>query len=517
MADLKRSLIRNTLFNVLGYCWTMVLGFLVTPVLIHFTGLRDYGLYILLGTLLSWIWILDLGLSTAATRFLSIYASSGEERRYSKCLSTTIVVKSIVGLAISALVLVATGPISRLMGFTDPAHDNLILQIMTLTHAISNLSQALNAGLAARQRMDIPNRIGLALSIPITAMSVLTLVFGWGLPGFLAANLISSLIYLALSWRSLIKYCPHGNAPSFRFSLDEWRQMLSFSKKQTINRLADSILATADRLALGNQLQAVSLYQLGATIVGRIREFTALTVSAAIPAGADLYAREDWAGMNQLFQRGTKYLLLLGLPLMTYAALFAEEVLTLWIGNPLPESAWIIRLLAPGYTLNVVAAMAASVAAAANRPDLQVRSSLLALTAALTVYLSWGFSRGMTGVAVSISAGYAVLGLAMLASLHHAMRGRLMPLPWKALLPTLVSLIAAVLAVGAPAKWFSLASGWVHNRGRGAVFIAITAAAASFAYVVCLKFTKALDEQDVKDLKTVFHKEPLPPGEGHSK
>ncbi len=511
MGNLKRNLIRNTAFYAVSYFWTLVLGFLFTPILVHYVGLKTYGLYILFGSALGWLWILDLGISSAATRFMSRYAAEGNEDRFADCLSTTLVVKALAGIVIAGSILIAAGPVARWLEAPDAAGAGRVLQLMGLTYVVTNISSAYNAALAARQRMDIPSRLGLALSVPGTAAAVAALALSWGLAGFLAANLAVALVYLVLARQAMGRVAPAAGMSPRRFSGRELRELLSFSRKQAVNRLTDIFLASADRLALGSNLQSVSLYQLGATVGWRIRDVTALTVSASLPVATDLHARGDWAGMDQIFRRGTKYLMLLGLPLMLFAAIFAEEVLMFWMGGDLPSSAAVLRILAGGYFLNVLAAMAASAGAAAIRPGLQARSSLAAVAAGLVAYFSWGRLHGLPGLAMSVSIGYGVLGLATIVSVCVALRGRLSLPLGEVLARPLAATVLATMLVGIPSKWLSITREWAWDRASAAIFVGCAAAAAMAAYAAALRLFKALDGRDWDAIKSVFRKD-APPG-----
>jgi O-antigen/teichoic acid export membrane protein len=506
MGDLKRSLVRNTFFNALGYCWTLLIGFLVTPILIHFIGLKTYGLYILYGSILAWLWILDLGLSTAATRSLSHHAADGKEDLFWECLNTTITIKLAVGLFIAGSAFLGSDLLSNLPGMNTLPGTGPVLRIMALSYAISNFSQAYTAALAARQRMDIPNRLGMFISIPATAVSVTALALGMGLEGFLAVNLAASTLYLALARSTLRRISPSPTIPTPFFSRLEFRELLGFSWKQSFNRMADTFLTSADRLILGSDFTAISRYQLGATIGWRIREFTATSISAAFPAATDLFAREDWTGLNQMFRRGTKFLSLLAFPPMLFATIFAEEILTFWLGGLPPDSALVLRLLAIGYFVNVLAALSATVAAAADRLDLHVRSSAASVVAVVILYGLMGRHHGLPGLAASVSAGFALLGILLIVQVCVHFRGRL-ALPVQ---ETICRPLAATLLAAAPAtilgKWYTLSQGCPETRPRSGVFLAIIGVIAAILFPLCLKWLRVLEDQDRELIRSIFRR-----------
>ena len=504
---LKKQLLRNTLFAVVGHFWTLLLGVVLTPVLISCLGLPAYGLYIVATSILGWSWILDLGVSTAAVRFLSDHAARGDEERFSECLSSAWVIKVGAGIAIAALGVFGGEWLAGFLPFPDPSVTRRAWLLLCLTAAVSNMSLLWNAVLSARQRMDLAVRIGLALSLPSAAAVVVTVARGGGLQGFLLVNLVVALLYFLLSGGAALRVGAWKGAASFRPSRRSFGDLASFSRRQAVARLAETVLATGDRMALRSSLSSVSIYQVGATVAARLRDAVALLVSAGMPAATDLYARQDWKGVEKILQRGTKYLVLVGFPLMLFAALFAEEILVLWVGTAFADSARVLRILLAGCFLNVVAAMAATVGAAANRMDIQERMSLIAVAVLAAVYLGWGRFHGVIGVAASISLAYAVLGLGQLFGMRAALEGRVV-FALGSLMgrPIAAALLAAT--VGIPAKWLALERLELGTRPAAGLFVVGTALVAMAAYAAALRWLKVLDREDLELLKSFFRRVP---------
>jgi O-antigen/teichoic acid export membrane protein len=504
---LKRRLLRNTFFNVIGHVWTLLLSLVLTPILISYLGLPDYGLYIVVSSILSWSWILDLGVSTAAVRFLSDHAARGDEDRFSECLSAAMLIKIGAAVAIAAIGVFGGGWLARLLDFPDPSVTRRVWLLLCLTSAISNISLLWNAVLAARHRMDLAVRIGLALSLPSAAAVVATVASGGGLQGFLLVNLMVTVLYFLLAGGAALRAGAWKGAASFRPSRRSFSELGSFSRQQTVARLAETILATGDRLALRRNLPSVSVYQVGATVAARLRDAVALLVSAGMPAATDLYARQDWKGVEKILQRGTKYLVLVGFPLMLFAGLFAEEILVLWVGNAFVESALVLRILLAGYFLNVVAAMAATVGAAANRMDIQQRMSLMAVAVLAAAYFGWGRFHGLIGVAASISLAYAALGVGQILGMRAVLEGRVVFAVASLFGRPIAATLSAAL-VGIPAKWLALERLEVRTRPIAGLFVAGTALLAMAAYAVALRCLRVLDREDIDLLKSFFRSMP---------
>ncbi|MDY5496372.1 MAG: oligosaccharide flippase family protein [Anaerobutyricum sp.] len=54
-----------------------VIGFLYVPILLHYIGKSEYGLYQLMGSLIAYFGVMDFGLSAAVIRFYAKYRAEG--------------------------------------------------------------------------------------------------------------------------------------------------------------------------------------------------------------------------------------------------------------------------------------------------------------------------------------------------------------------------------------------------------------------------------------------------------
>ena len=71
-------IIRSIFSNWVGLAVTGVISIFLTPFMIHRLGNFEYGMWVLVGSLLDYYGLLDLGMRTAVFRFVSQFKGSGE-------------------------------------------------------------------------------------------------------------------------------------------------------------------------------------------------------------------------------------------------------------------------------------------------------------------------------------------------------------------------------------------------------------------------------------------------------
>lgn len=67
-----------------------VIGFLYVPILLHYIGKSEYGLYQLIGSLIAYFSIMDFGLTAAVIRFYTKYKALEDEQGMENILAISL-------------------------------------------------------------------------------------------------------------------------------------------------------------------------------------------------------------------------------------------------------------------------------------------------------------------------------------------------------------------------------------------------------------------------------------------
>src|SRR5690554_4839996 len=65
----------------------ILIGFIYVPVLLHFLGKSQYGLYQLMGSLIAYMAVMDFGLSGTITRYYSRYLALDDKENQANILA----------------------------------------------------------------------------------------------------------------------------------------------------------------------------------------------------------------------------------------------------------------------------------------------------------------------------------------------------------------------------------------------------------------------------------------------
>lgn len=123
MSQLKKGAI----LSYLNIGLTNIIGLILTPFIIRSLGDSEYGLYTLLGSIIGYLSILDLGLNNAIIRYVSKYRAQKDSKGEENFLATTFLIYAII----SVLVVVIGG----ILYFKLPEIFKNSLSIRELTEA----------------------------------------------------------------------------------------------------------------------------------------------------------------------------------------------------------------------------------------------------------------------------------------------------------------------------------------------------------------------------------------------
>ena len=78
----------GVILSFLTLALTNIVALVLTPYMLRSFGQSEYGLYVLIGTLVSHLSLLDLGLGTAVVRYVAHYRAMKDRRAEENFLAT---------------------------------------------------------------------------------------------------------------------------------------------------------------------------------------------------------------------------------------------------------------------------------------------------------------------------------------------------------------------------------------------------------------------------------------------
>jgi O-antigen/teichoic acid export membrane protein len=442
-----------------GTIFTALAGYIFKIYLARTLGSEALGIYALGMTVAGLFGVFGgLGISWAALRFPAAYASTGRREELQSFVTWgVLILSSVNGILAIGIVLARHWVSIRL--YHTPALANYLhlFALILFTGALTNFfGQLLTGFKGTAKRTIITSFVGVLLNI---FLAVILLTLGTGLWGYIAAQVASAIIVLALLiWATYrIARIP------FRFRLTKISsvraEMFSFAAAAFAMELTGFLYAQTDKIILGSYLNArmVGIYSIAATIVAFVSIMLQSVNQIFSPTIAELHARGESELLNRLYQTLTKWVIGLTLPLATVVIVFSRLLMRIF-GHEF-EVGWVILVIGTvGQLVNCSTGSVGYLLLMSGNEKKLVRIQMA--MAVLTVVLCLLFvSRwGITGAAVATASANALTNLWCLLEVKKSLG--LFPYNrsyWMLAAPALMTFAAAIgLRIGLQSILFDI-------------------------------------------------------------
>ena len=330
----------NIIANFSGKVWKGILGLAFVPIYISIMGVEVFGLIGVFLSLSALFALLDMGLSTTLNRELSRLSVAEDSAQESRNLVRTFeVVYWGIGILIGIAVIILAPLIAKYWINSTSISSETIEQAL-LIMGILLASQWPNAiysgGLKGLQR-----QVGLNVirSVSVTVRhggAVLVLLFispsilSFFLWQFFVA-LLTTIVLAIWLWKSLPK-------SGYRSKFDKklFIKNRKFTSGMMNITLVRVLLMQLDKIILSKMLtlEMFGYYMLAFNVAAVLISLVGPVYSALFPQLSQLVAGERETDISNLYHKGCQLVSIIILPISITLFFFAEEILSIWIGDP---------------------------------------------------------------------------------------------------------------------------------------------------------------------------------------
>lgn len=401
------------LLSYLNIALHAIVGFLYVPILLHYIGKSEYGLYQLIGSLIAYFSIMDFGLTAAVTRFYTKYKALKDKVGMENILAI-----SLYGYGGATGLSLLVGGIcywnldsifgaSMTAGELLEARQMFLLLLFNIAVSLSTMvfRSVINAhekflflkGLETVQLILQPALVILILQKYPTAMAVAVAQTA------LNVGLILARIY----------YCFARLHITIQFHY--WNQELFHDfKKLALSvfcvSLIDQVFWKTNQIILGivQGTGAVAVYSIASLIYMNYMALSTAISGVYLPHITEMVAqRKPMEELSSLFiQIGRWQYYLLAL-VATGFIIFGRQFIQLWAGSGFEDSYWITILIILPFTIDLIQNIGLAILQAMNRYDF--RAKIYFLTGVLNLVLAIPLGMKYGGIGCAVATGFSML------------------------------------------------------------------------------------------------------------
>lgn len=413
------------LLSYLNIAIQALLGFIYVPLLLHYIGTSEYGLYQLIGSLIAYFGIMDFGLTAAVTRFFAKY----------RALKDYVAIENLLALALRGYIMATF--IAVIIGIIcyfnidiflskslspyeiKESKDIFILLIFNIALTLSTLifRAIINGyerflflkGLETIQLILQPILVILLLEKNPTAFSVA-----------LAQTILNSLLIISRGY-----YCFYRLRVKIKFHFWDWNLISEFRRLSSsifLECIVDQIFWKSNQVILGiiRGTVSVAVYSISSLVYMNYMALSTAISGVYLPYVTSLIAHsEPKEKISLLFieiGRWQYYLLSL---VASGFIIFGMQFIEIWAGKSFHDAYWITLIIIIPFSIDLIQNIGLSILQALNQYTF--RAAVYTFIGILNICLAIPLAIKFGGIGCAIATGTSMfLGNGLCMNWYYA-------------------------------------------------------------------------------------------------
>lgn len=380
-----------------------------TPIMLDLLGQNEYGLYQLVGSVVSYLGLLSLGFGSAYLRFYSIQEKSGIKDNVSRLNGMFLIVFTIITVISLLCGSFLVSNVRLVLGakITDSEYSiaKVLMFLMVVNLSLTFPNSVFDSIITAHECFIFQKSITFVSSLCNPFLMVSVLVLGYGSIGMVTVTTIITFLTLIIN----IFYCFKKIHASFIFSHLQFgllREMFAFTFFIFLNQIINQVNWTVGKFLLGRLVgtASVAIYGVAYQITTLFNQSSRIVSSVFLPKINRIVASsDDNSQLSSVFIRvGRMQFFVLALVLSGFI-FFGKPFIFYWAGSEYSESYVIALLLTVPLIVPLIQNIGIEIQRAKNRH--RIRSVVYFLMALINVIVSIPLIRefGATGAAIGTS------------------------------------------------------------------------------------------------------------------
>lgn len=346
----------NALYCIAEYMAQPLSLIVAAPFLVHKLGLSQYGIWMLVTTILGSVGVLSTGFGDATVKYVSAYRGQNNPAGIERTIRATLTINVFLGTLFGLLVWVAAPYSVDHIFKIEPAFHVASLQAIRISAvilAIRSIESVFVSTLRAFERYGPPVKLNVFLRTIVVVSAVVLASIGRGVVAIMIATLFWSALIVVLQAIAARRVVGPLN-PFPTFEKQALAEVFTFGCYSWLQALAGVVFMYADRFLIAALLGTapLAIYVLCVQATQPIHGLAAAAFNFVFPHISSRHEAGEVQGPRRVFRVASLSSLFLSVILALPLILFGKPLLTFWMGKQVAdEGHLVLALLAVAYVL----------------------------------------------------------------------------------------------------------------------------------------------------------------------
>jgi len=474
---------------------TTIVNLLYIPIMLRLLGQSEYGLYSLIGSIVGYLSIMDLGLGSAVVRYIARNRALGDKDAESKLNGIFLFLYSFIGLLTVIIGAVLYFNMDNIFGATLKVAElekaKIMMILLVFNFAVSFPLSVFGSIMQAYERFVFVRLVAIIRLIINPCIILPFLFLGFGSVSMVVVNTVLNIACLLIN----VIYCFRVlNIKIYfkRFDFTLLREITGYSFFIFLNVIVDKIYWNTDQFILGIvsgtvlvavyavAMQLNTMYIMFSTSISGVF-FPQITMMVANNASND--------DLSQIMIKIGRVQYVIMAYVISGFVLFGQAFINMWAGKNYNEAYYIVLLIMIPITIPLIQNVGISILQAKNMHAF--RSTVYLTIAILNIFASIPLAKVWGGFGCALATGVSlIIGNVFIMNIYYHKRiGLNIPLFWRNIAMMSVPVVISLLC-GYGINLFIIRNSFLLLAGKIVLF--------SVAYI-CLMWLLGLNRNE-KDL-----------------
>lgn len=416
-----------------------LISLLYTPYMLRMLGQSEYGLYALVGSVISYLTVLDLGFGNAIVRYTAKYKAEGKTEEQYRLFGMFFSLYFVIGIIAFIAGLGLYFNVENLFGDTMTAYElgraKILMLIMIFNLAISFPFSIYGSILTAYEDFVFRKVFGIITTLFNVAVMIVLLHYGYKAIAMVVLSTIINIVTIIVNYIYLKK----NYTVKFIFGKFNWtllREIAIYSFWIFLNVIMDKIYWSTGQFVLGATIgtTAVAVFAIAIAMQGMFMNFSTAIVGVFLPRVTSMVVNSTKEEISNMFIRiGRIQYIIVAFILVGYIV-FGRQFIILWAGADYEPAYMMALLFLSALAIPLIQNLGITILQARNQ--MRFRSTLYIIIAVLSLGFQIVLSKyyGGLGCAIAIS-GALILGQGVIMNWYYYKHQALnIPKFWKEIL-----------------------------------------------------------------------------------
>jgi O-antigen/teichoic acid export membrane protein len=286
---------------------TAVYSLASVPVALYYLDTQRFGLWMVMGTLVGYLSLIDAGMTGAAARLLIDHKDDRNGGNYGSLIKTGWLVSILQGAIIFAVGLALAGTFARLLAIPEGLQPEFIRLVNWQCGVVALMfsTRMLNLVLNAHQRMDLANYIGVSGLLVNFAAQWIFFHFDFGVLSLALGSLVSTVIVVAGQALAcaVLKLFPQAGGWG-RVSWLHFQELFNYGKDVFLVAVGTQLIMASQTIIITRMLglEAAAMWGVGVRVFNLLNQLIWRLFDMSGAALVEMFTRGEFARLRDRYQ-----------------------------------------------------------------------------------------------------------------------------------------------------------------------------------------------------------------------